>query len=237
MPFVEDGIVAVLDSEGRDARAIGDIRWISNPSCERVEVSFLSRAGAPASGIGPVDVSILPDAGIVRVKLSGDITESSVADTTLNGAITDRWYVIDGLADGLVIDLHLGTRAAVRAFSTESPAVLVIDLVPTDDDRPITPAEVEGGFVLLSPQPGVGLYPLQIAGYAAPDIDAVRIRITDPAGIAVDRSISTLSATYVWHAFEATLDDGPSGTVDLFVGSVDENGDPVVGIGLPLDLP
>jgi len=237
LPFIPDGVVAVLDSEGRDARAIGDIRWIPTPSCERVEVSFLSRAGAPASSIGPVDVSILPDAGIVRVTLSGDVVETSVADTTLDGTIADRWYVIDGLADGLVIDFHLGTRAAARAFSTESPAMLVIDLVPTDDDRPITPAAVEDGFVLLSPQPGVGLYPLRIAGYAAPDVDAVRIRITDQAGIAIDRSISTLSAVYAWHAFEATLDDGPSGTVNLFVGSVDENDDPAAGIDLPLDLP
>jgi hypothetical protein len=115
--------------------------------------------------------------------------------------------------------------------------MLVLDLVPTDADRPITPATVEDGFVLLSPQPGVGLYPLRIAGYAAPDVDAVRIRITDQAGIAIDRSISTLSPTYAWHAFEATLDDGPSGTVDLFVGSVDENDDPTVGVVLPLDLP
>ena len=237
LPFVENGVVAVLDSEGHDARAIGDVRWIASNACERIEIAFLSDAGSPASSAGPVDVSILPDSGIVRVSLSDEITESSVADTTLNGDLIDRWYVIDGLDDGLVLDLHLSARAAARAFSTISPARLVIDLIPTDDDRPITPAVTDGGVVLLSPQPGVGLYPLEIAGYSAPGIGAVRVRLTDQMGVAFDRSISTLSPAYVWHAFGVTLVDGPSGAVEFFAGTVDEDNEPIDGITVPLDLP
>jgi len=237
LPFVENGVVAVLDSEGRDARAIGDIRWISSDTCERIEVTFLSDAGSPASSLGPVDVSILPDSGIVRVSLSDVITESSVADATLDGNLVGRWYVVDGLGDGLVLDLHLNGRAAARAFSTTSPARLVIDMIPTDDDRPITPAVADGGIVLLSPQPGVGLYPLEITGYSAPNVTAVRVRLTDQMGVAFDRSISTLSPAYVWHAFGLTLDDGPSGSVELFAGTVDESDEPTAGVSIPIDLP
>ncbi len=237
LPFVEDGVVAVLDSQGRDARAIGDLRWLPSDDCERIELTFLSEAGSPASSIGPVAVAIMPDAGIVRITLSEDIVDSAVADTKLNGGLVDRWFVVDGIGDGLVVDLHLGERVAARAFSTTSPGRVVIDLVPAGDDRPITGAVESGGIVLLSPRRGVGLYPLQITGYAAPDVDAVRIRLTDQLGVAIDRSISTLSPAFVWHAFRLTLDDGPSGAVDLFVGTVDENDEPIDGITVPLDLP
>ncbi len=237
LPFVEEGVVAVLDSQGRDARAIGSVRWLPSDDCERVELTFLSDAGSPASSIGPVGVSLLPDAGIIRITLSEDVVDSAVADSTLNGSLVDRWFVVDGIGDSLVVDLHLGERVAARAFSERSPGRVVIDLIPTGDDRPVTGAIEDGGIVLLSPQEGVGLYPLQIVGYAAPGIDAVRVRVTDQVGVAIDRSISTLSASYVWHAFRLTLDDGPSGAVDLFVGTVDENDEPLRGVTIPLDLP
>jgi len=237
LPFVEGGVVAALDSQGPDAAAIGDVRWIPSDACERIEVTFLSDVGSPASSIGPVVVSILPDSGIVRVVFSEDIADTAVTDATLEGTLADRWFVVNGLSDGLVLDVHLGERAAARAFSTTSPARLVIDVIPTDDERPITPPAIDGGVVVLSPQPGVGLYPLQIAGYAAPEIDAIRIRLIEQTDVAFDRSISTLSSVFAWYAFGTTLDDGPSGSVDLFVGTVDENGDPIAGVDAPLDLP
>jgi hypothetical protein len=237
LPFVDDGTVAALDSQGRDAKAVGGIRWYPLQGCERIEIEFLSATGAPATRIGPVGVSMLSDPGIVRVNLSDDIVDSAVADTTLNGALVDHWYVVEDGEGGLVVDLHLNERTAARAFTTTSPARLVIDLVGTGDDRPLTSPISAGGIVLLSPQGGLGLYPLQVAGYAAPELDAIRLRLSDPAGVAIDRSVSTLSTTHVWHAFAVALNDGPSGAVDLLVGTVDSAGDPVFDIEVPLDLP
>jgi hypothetical protein len=237
LPFVEQGVVAALDSQGRDARAIAGIRWYALEGCERVEIEFLSVAGSPASRIGPVGVSILSDDGIVRVTLSDAIADSAVADTTLNGNLLDGWYVIEGISDGLAIDLHLAGRAAARAFTTTSPARLVIDLIPAQEDLPIATPASEGGIVLMSPQAGIGLYPIQISGYSAPSIDAVRIRLSDSTGVFIDRSVSTLSPVHVWHAFDVGLADGPSGSVDLFVGTVSEDGEPVSGVEVPLDLP
>jgi len=237
LPFVEQGVVAALDSQGRDARAIAGIRWYALEECERVEIEFLSVAGSPASRIGPVGVSILSDAGIVRVTLSDAIVDSAVADTTLNGSLLDSWYVIEGISDGLAVDLHLAERAGARAFTTTSPARLVIDLVPAEEDLPIATPASEGGIVLMSPQPGVGLYPLQISGYSGPSIDAVRIRLSDSTAVYVDRSVSTLSPVHVWHAFDVGLADGPSGSLDLFVGTVTEDGEPGSGVEVPLDLP
>jgi hypothetical protein len=237
LPFVEQGVVAALDSQGRDARAIAGIRRHALEGCDRIEIEFLSVSGSPASRIGPVGVSMLADAGIVRVTLSDAIVDSAVADTTLNGDLLDGWFVIEGITDGLAVDLHLAARAAARAFTTTSPARLIIDLVPAPEDLPIAIPASEGGIVLMSPQAGVGLYPLQIAGYSAPGIDAVRIRLSDSTGVFIDRSVSTLSPVHVWHAFDIGLTDGPSGSVDLFVGTVSEDGEPVAGVEVPLDLP
>lgn len=237
LPFVESGTVAALDSQGRDAKAVGGIRWYPLEGCERLEIEFLSATGAPATRIGPVGVSMLADQGIVRVNLSDDIVDSAVADTTLNGVLIDHWYVVEDGDDGLVVDLHLNERAAARAFTTTSPARLVIDLQATGDDRPLASSISSDGIVVLSPQGGVSLYPLQVGGYAAPEIDAIRLRLTDPTGVAIDRSVSTLSTTHVWHAFGVALNDGPSGSVDLLVGTVDSAGEPVFDIQIPLDLP
>ncbi|MEA3511905.1 MAG: hypothetical protein U9R51_10765 [Actinomycetota bacterium] len=237
LPFVEEGVVAALDSQGRDAQAIGGIRWHALNGCERIEIEFLSVTGSPASRIGTVGVSMLADAGIVRVTLSDAIVDSAVADTTLDGDLLDRWFVIEGIADGLTVDLHLAGRSAARAFTTTSPARLVIDLVPAQEDLQITTPASDGGILLMSPQAGVGLYPLQIAGYSAPGIEAVRIRLSDSTGVFIDRSVSTLSPTHVWHAFDVGLNDGPSGSVDLFVGTVTEDEDPASGVEVPLDLP
>lgn len=237
LPFVEEGTVAALDSQGRDARAIAGIRWDPLEGCERVEVEFLSATGAPATRIGPVGISMLAEPGIVRVTLSADIVDSAVADSTLNGTIVNKWYVVEGSEDGLTIDLHLNERAAARAFTTTSPARLVVDLRGTGDDRPLATPVSGGGIVVLSPQAGVGLYPLQIVGYAAPEVDAVRLRLTDLADIAVDRAVSTLSSTHVWREFGAALTDGPSGSVLLQVGTVNEVGESVFVIEVPLDLP
>jgi hypothetical protein len=237
LPFVDEGTVAALDSQGRDAEAVGGVRWYPLEGCERVEVEFLSETGAPATRIGPVGVSMLSDPGIVRVKLSEAVVDSAVADTTLNGTLVNQWFVIEETDEGLIIDLHLNERAAARAFTTTSPARLVIDLRATGDERPIAAAASGGGIVLLSPQPGVGLYPLQVAGYSAPDVDAVRIRLSDSVGVGIDRSISTRSSAHVWHAFGLALSDGPSGAVALEVGTVGEEGEPIFAVEVPLDLP
>lgn len=237
LPFVEQGTVAALDSQGRDARTIAGIRWDPLAGCERVEIEFLSASGAPATRIGPVGVSMLSDTGIVRVALSDAIVESAVADSTLNGTLVDRWFVVEDSEDGLIVDLHLNERAEARAFTTTSPARLVIDLRGTGDDRSLASPISTGGIVLLSPQAGVSLYPLQVAGYAAPEVDAVRLRLTDSVEVTVDRSVSTMASTHVWRTFSAGLNDGPSGSVLLLVGTVSEVGDPIFGIEVPLDLP
>ncbi|MEN8234208.1 MAG: hypothetical protein ABFR89_04730 [Actinomycetota bacterium] len=237
LPFVDEGVVAALDSPGQDARAIGGVRWLEYGGCERIEVSFLSAAGSPASRIGPIGVTSLPESGILRVTLSEPIANSAVADTTLDGDLVGSWYVVEGLDEGLTIDFHLDSPADTRAFTTASPARLVVDLRPAADDQPPGHTVTGGGVVVLSPQPGVGLYPMQVTGYAAPNMSAVRMQLSDDSGIVVDRSISTLSSVYVWHVFGVTVNDGPSGLVDLFVGTVDENDERSSGVNVELDLP
>jgi hypothetical protein len=237
LPFVGEGVIAALDSPDQDAHAIGGVRWFPYDGCERVELSFLSPLGSPASGIGPIGVTALPESGIVRVSFSEQVADSAVSDTMLEGDFVGSWHVVEGLGEGLTVDFHLNSPADARAFTADSPARLIVDFRPAETDRVPVMTVAGGGVVVLSPQPGVGLYPLQVTGYADPDTAAVRMQLWDETGIVIDRSLSTLSPVYVWHAFNATVNDGPSGLVRLFVGSVDGDGTPVSGVDVELDLP
>jgi hypothetical protein len=234
LPFAEQGIVAALDSPQHDATTIGGIRWQPEEGCERVLIEFLAEGGSPATRLGPVGVTVAPDTGIVRVTLPEAVEASAIGDSLLSGPLVDHIYVVEGIADGLVVDVHLAARAAARAFTTTSPSRLIIDLRPTSD-VPIGIAPDNGGRVVVSsPLPGPSLYPLQVAGYAAPGVDAVRITVSADDQTALERSVSTVTDRYLWRAFAVTISDGPSGLVVVRVAP-DEHPDDAVAV--ELDLP
>jgi hypothetical protein len=234
LPFAEQGIVAALDSPQHDATTIGGIRWQPDAGCERVLIEFLADGGSPATRLGPVGVTVAPDTGIVRISLPEAVDASAIGDSLISGPLVDHIYVVEGIADGLVVDLHLSARAAARAFTTTSPSRLIIDLRPTSD-VPIGSAPDNGGRVVVSsPLPGPSLYPLRVAGYAAPGVDAVRITVSADDQTALERSVSTITDRHLWRAFVATISDGPSGSVQVRVEPDDDADD---GVVVELDLP
>lgn len=234
LPFAEQGIAAALDSPQHDATTIGGIRWQPDDGCERVMIDFLAEGGSPATRLGPVGVTVARDAGVVRVSLPDAVEFSAIGDTRLAGTLVEHIYVVEGLQeDGLVVDIHLATRAAARAFTTNSPSRLVIDLRPSlDPDLGSSPGR-GASVVVSSPLPGPGLYPLQVSGYAAPDIGGVTVRLLTDGEVAIDRSASTAGDQHLWRSFALTIGDGPSGLVQLQVAA-DGSEDPAV---VELDLP
>jgi hypothetical protein len=235
LPFAEQGIVAALDSPQHDATTIGGIRWQPDEACERVLIEFLADGGSPATRLGPVGVTVAPDTGIVRISLPEAVEASAIGDSLISGPLVDHIYVVEGITDGLVVDVHLAARAAARAFTTTSPSRLIIDLRPTSD-VPIGSSPDNGGSVVVSsPLPGPNLYPLQVAGYAAPGVDAVRITLSADDQTALERSMSTVTDRHLWRAFAVTISDGPSGLVQVRVTDAAATDDD--GVVVELDLP
>jgi hypothetical protein len=88
--------------------------------------------------------------------------------------------------------------------------------------------------VVSSPLPGPSLYPLRVAGYAAPGVDAVRITVSADDQTALERSVSTVTDRHLWRAFAVTISDGPSGSVQVQVADDAATDD---GVVVELDLP
>lgn len=234
LPFAEQGIAAALDSPQHDATTIGGIRWQPDEGCERVLIEFLADGGSPATRLGPVGVTVARDSGVVRVSLPDEVAFSAIGDSKIGGTLVDHVYVVEGVQEeGLVVDIHLGARAAARAFTTTSPSRLVIDLRPADEAAIGSSPGTGSSVVVSSPLPGPGLYPLQVSGYAAPDVDGVRVAMLVDGAVDVERSASTNGTQHLWHSFGLTISDGPSGPVVLQV-SADGGNDPAV---VELDLP
>ena len=234
LPFAEQGIVAALDSPQPDATTVGGIRWQSDEGCERVIIEFLTDGGSPATRLGPVGVTLTADTGVVRISLPEEVESTAIGDSLIAGALVDRIYVVEGIEDGLVVDVHLAARAAARAFSTNSPSRLVVDLRPTSDVPIGSAAGASNSVVVSSPLPGPSLYPLQVAGYAAPGVDAVQITLSANDRTALERSVSTVTDNHLWRAFAITISDGPSGVVLLQVTDAAATDD---GVIVELDLP
>ena len=233
LPFAEQGIAAALDSPGHDATTIGGIRWQPEDGCERVVIEFLADGGSPATRLGPVGVTVAPDSGVVRVSLPEEVEASAIGDSLIDGALVNRIYVVEGIEDGLVVDVHLQARAAARAFTTTSPSRLIIDLRPTSDVPIGSAADTSGQVVVSSPLPGPGLYPLQVAGYAAPGVDGVRVTLLANGEVALERSVSTATERHLWRSFAMTISDGPSGPVVLHVSASGADDAVIVEIDLP----
>jgi len=234
LPFAEQGIVAALDSPQHDAAIVGGIRWHAEEGCERVIIEFLAEGGSPATRLGPLGVTLAADTGIVRIALPEEVETTAIGDSLIAGNLVERIYVVEGIEDGLVVDIHLAARGAVRAFTTNSPSRLVVDVRPTSEDPVASPASASGSVVVSSPLPGPSLYPLQVAGYAAPGVEAVRITLSSDGRTTLERSVSTVSDNHVWSFFGITISDGPSDLVLVQVTGDTATDD---GVTVELDLP
>jgi hypothetical protein len=230
LPFERDGLIAALGGETGDASSLSEIRWDMSATCERLTVSFGAGSGAPATTLGPTAVSVIPFAGVVRVQLPSEITASAIADILFEGSLIHATYVFrdDAL---LAIDIHAvdGIPISARAFTTTSPATLVVDITRASTDAVPVGVTATSTAVVINPTPGPSQYPIVVKGYVAPGSSSLHVQLLDGGNPVVDRSMALFTHTDTWQFFTSTIEDGPTGALVLFVGTVDGNGRPDTG--------
>jgi hypothetical protein len=231
LPFVGDGLIAALGDDEGDATSVSQIRWDASGTCERLTVVFGTASGAPATTLGPSAVSVIPFAGIVRAGLPGEVEVSAVADTLLEGSLVRSVFVVRDQDGFIFIDIHGADEIPIeaRAFTTTSPATLVIDITRADTQAIPVGITTTGSAVVVTPTPGSAQYPVVVDGYVEPGLLAVRVQLIESDNVVVDRSVSVNGYSDTWQSFTSTIEEGPSGTVVLFVGTLDSNEKPLNG--------
>lgn len=230
LPFTESGLIAALGGGEGDASAVSDIRWDASATCERLTVTFSASSGAPAATLGPSAVSVIPYAGVVRIVLPPEVDRTAIADTILEGTLVHAAYVFrnDGV---LAIDIHAvdGVPITARAFTTTSPASLVIDVARANVDAVPVGVTATSKAVVVNPTTGPNLYPLTVEGYVAPGLRSTHVQLLSDGDPVAEISMALGGDADAWQYFASTIDDGPLGSVVVFVGSVDGNGQPDSG--------
>ncbi len=227
LPFGEDGLIAALGEDTGDAASVADIRWDPSATCERITVSFGAVSGAPAATLGPTGVSVIPYAGVVRIALPPEVEVSAIADSLLEGDLVRAVYVFR--RDGhLGIDIHGldDIPIVARAFTTASPASLIVDVTRASTDAAPVGVTASHRVVVINPTPGPGTYPIPIDGYVGPGTTSVHVQLIAEGATLTDQTIVLRGDADAWQNFDAAIDDGPIGSVVVFVGSVDDEGQP-----------
>lgn len=215
IPFSDEGVIGSVGVGVGDARGIAELRWAAHEGCERLVIDLATVDGAPAIAVGATTVALV-EPGILRIQLSEAVTLTAVADTTFDGDLIERAYAVRDRAGSLFVDLVLASSVEARAAALESPARVVVDVVPGRGDLDSFPAIGEN-IVVISPLSGEASYPLGVAGYSRTfEANVVaRIRSGDAAA-----EFFTTATDYLetWGVFEMEFEAGPLGQVELFVG-------------------
>jgi hypothetical protein len=226
--FVESGHIATFPRDPGDARLVRDFRLGIHPGCERLVIDLGTNEETPAEAVGHVAAEFLRDRGIVRVHLGEefDLVElvGTETDADLDGTLIDRAFLVrslDGSDGRLYIDVHLAQPVLARVLVLDAPARIVLDVQPNGAPLPAAPA-VAGNVVVLWPRPeappATASYPLTVTGYARTFEANVLGIIRSNGQIALEDFTTAASWAETWGEFELTIEDGPRGEIELFVG-------------------
>jgi hypothetical protein len=109
---------------------------------------------------------------------------------------------------------------------------VVIDLKPAEQAQ----AE-EGLVVVLEPRPhSVHTYPLTVRGYARTFEANVIARVRVDGRLEVETFTTAASWAETWGQFEITIEDGPLGEIELFLGEDPARGGPEEGVYIDLTM-
>jgi hypothetical protein len=225
LPFGDDGLIAALGEDTGDASSLTEIRWERSATCDRLTLAFGAGSGAPAATLGPTGVSVIPYAGTVRILLPPEIDATAIADNLLEGDLLHAVYVF-GNNGQLAVDIHAvdGVPVTARAFTTTSPASLVVDVARANTDAVPVGVTATPTVVAISPTPGTVSYPILVEGYAAPGSPSVHIHVLEDGATLAEETLILARETDAWQWFATTIDEGPVGPIVIFVGSVDVDG-------------
>jgi hypothetical protein len=230
MPFAAEGLIAALGEDFGDAASLAEVRWDRSASCERITLAFDANSGAPAATLGPTGVSVIPYAGVVRILLPPEVNTTVLADNLLEGELIHAVYVFRD-DDQLSIDLHAadGVPITARAFTTTSPASLIVDVARAQTEAVPVGVTTTRTVVAISPTPGTGSYPILVEGYVLPAAGSVHVQLLEEGITLDDETLILGGAKDAWQWFSSTIDEGPVGSVVVFIGSVDDDGIAEVG--------
>jgi hypothetical protein len=237
--FTDTGLVGAVGADEGNASTLTEVRWNDSATCERITLVFASGSGAPAGSLGPANASLLPSAGILHIDLPPEVEITAVADTLPEGDLVERIFVVRDDDGQLSVDIHAagGQAIGARVFTTESPATLVVDIIPTDTVVAPVGAAVSPTVILVTPPSGPTIYPFSVEGYAAPGSQGMTIQLSHQGTTTRDRTLSLPGWTDAWQRISTPLSDGPSGEVTLFVGTLTDEGIRDRGATVVLDLP
>ncbi|MDP8959071.1 MAG: Gmad2 immunoglobulin-like domain-containing protein [Actinomycetota bacterium] len=215
--FVEDGVIGLLGDEGGDAGRVAALRWAGHEGCERLVVELATADGAPATAGGLVEAEILRDLGVVRLRLADLVAATAVADSAFDGTLATRAFVVRSLDGQLFVDLHLGSAALARAIALRSPARVVVDLRPGGSELPPAPPSSDL-VVVLAPRGGRASFPMDVYGYARTFEANVIARVRQDGKLEHEEFTTAADWVNTWGQFTLTLQEGPEGPAELFVG-------------------
>lgn len=215
--FLSDGPLGLLGSEEGDAGQVTALAWSSQPGCERLVVELSTEEGAPATRAGLLRGEVRRDLGLVRLELAEEVADTQVADAAFEGELMGGAFVVRSEDGSLHVDVHMAAPARARVAVLSSPARVVLDLRPGGPTLPAPPTMAER-VVLLTPRGGGFTYPLDISGYARTFEANVVVRLRQGGQVRVERLTTASDWVHTWGEFAVVLPDGPSGSLQLFVG-------------------
>ncbi len=210
------GALLVRSAAPGDAYRISTLEILKAEGCEQVIVGFATEAGAPATTLGSARVELLPDLGMLRLRLP-EIAQTSVTDSLIDSDLLARAYVVRDVDGSLFIDVHLHRPVVAAASVSASPASITVALADAGGEA-YPPAPANDSIVVVEPRPGKASYPLRVAGYARTFEANVVAKLLK--GGSVDQQLVTTATDYLdtWGSFELVFPSGPQGRTELVVG-------------------
>jgi hypothetical protein len=214
--LADRGALLVRQAESNDAYRISALTVHSFDGCEQLVVEFATEAGAPATSLGQTRVELIPELGIIRIRLP-EIRHTAVTDALFDSELLARSYVVRDVDGTLFVDLHLNRAVVAAAMVSASPATVTLTVAPGPGEA-VEPASANDLLVVVRPRPGRVSYPLAVTGYARTFEATVVARIIKGENVAAEQV--TIATDYIdtWGSFEVTFETGPRGKLDLVVG-------------------
>lgn len=222
--FVHDGPIFSDPGVTGDAATIANLRFQAYEGCERFVIDLANAAGQPAQAAGPVEAELLRDLGVIRVHLGQEIQLTTLPDEAVEthpvAPLVHSAYTVWGLDGAPFVDVHLRAPALGRVFLLQSPARVVVDVQPGGNPIRSGALGPRDGVILMTPRPDVThSYPLQITGYARTFEANVIARLRTQGVVQAETFTTAAAWAETWGEYAMTLEQGPVGNVQLFVGS------------------
>jgi hypothetical protein len=223
--FLESGVLTTQSQDGGDATQVASLiaapmsPAAGNPAGERFLIGFARADGFPASTLSRVRVEFLRDLRVIRVYLPPDVVSTAITENRFTGDYTSAAYVVRSLHDAqLYVDLHLRSPAVARATVQTAPALVVVELRGGGPMMPPAPLEGANVVVLTPPREGRVSYPLEITGYGRTFEANVVAQLKREGRLLGSARANAADYASAWGEFRMRIDDGPKGTMQLFVG-------------------